>query len=733
METSDTGIIERPLAKPTRSLRTRLLVLVLLAYLPAIVLFTVAATQERLREVADVGEVGQRLIRLARSGDQANAVASRRLLAGLAAQPEVRGDDRAAASAFLARLRPVVPAYSNIGVVDREGRLLASAVPDPERSGDVRRDWFSGAIETGAFAVGAYGTLPTLLGAGVEYVLPVLDESGAPDGAVFASLDLAWLERVAAQSELPGRSIVAVFDGLGRLLVQFPSTPEADLPPVSDLANLGQGTFESVGAGGDPRSNTFGRLAGEGDGTTYVAVGIAGPAPASRIPGSTSGRDVVALLLVPTLALLAAWIGSDLLILRRLRRVKHVAERLGRGHLEERAEVDFPDEIGVTADALNRMADRLAGLIEQGERAKAELAGDVERLVETRTREATLLATTVEMLQACLTVEEAGNVISRMSSRLFREGGGGVYLLSPSRNVVERLSGWGHAPGGSIVELFAPDSCWALRLGRAHQVVDPRKDLVCAHVAGEVRDGTVCIPLVANGETLGVYHLSVGASTGEAAMDEAALRMAVSIGESISMAMSNIQLREQLRNQSIRDPLTGLFNRRYLEETLERELPRAARQGTGLAVLVMDLDHFKQYNDTFGHDAGDAVLQSVSEVIRTTIRVSDVPCRYGGEEFVVAMPDTAVEDARRRAEEIRRAARELSVAHRGLSLGSVTLSIGVAGFPDHGRTHERILRAADAALYRSKGEGRDRVTVAVSAGADGIASGNSRIPTADPA
>jgi len=171
-------------------------------------------------------------------------------------------------------------------------------------------------------------------------------------------------------------------------------------------------------------------------------------------------------------------------------------------------------------------------------------------------------------------------------------------------------------------------------------------------------------------------------------------------------------LHETLRLEAIRDPLTGLFNRRYLEESLEREIRRATRRGTPLGVVMVDLDHFKTFNDDFGHLAGDALLQALGHFLRTNVRGEDIPCRYGGEEFALILPDAPLDATQRRAEDLRRGAQALRVEHRGDPIGSVTLSMGVAAFPLHGTTGEAVLRAADTALYQAKRNGRNRVIVA---------------------
>ena len=180
----------------------------------------------------------------------------------------------------------------------------------------------------------------------------------------------------------------------------------------------------------------------------------------------------------------------------------------------------------------------------------------------------------------------------------------------------------------------------------------------------------------------------------------------------VGLSVANIRLRDALRAQSTKDPLTGLYNRRYLGEMLEREIRRAARAAQPLGILMLDLDHFKKFNDTYGHDAGDAVLRETASFLVRSIRAEDFVCRYGGEEFVVVLPTADLRVAGMRAEAIRSRLHDLVVLHQGRSLGLVTASIGVAALPLHGTTEKDILQAADAALYRAKKAGRDRVVTA---------------------
>jgi diguanylate cyclase (GGDEF)-like protein/PAS domain S-box-containing protein len=373
---------------------------------------------------------------------------------------------------------------------------------------------------------------------------------------------------------------------------------------------------------------------------------------------------------------------------------------------------------------------------------------------EARLAEMNLLLRLGEMLQACRTVDEAYQVLEQLVPRFFPETSGTVYLFHASRDHLEPHVVWGPRPppaqaivvpgtlgafpDPSATELrpasspplhvtaaaisIPPDDCWALRRGQPHLVERPSAGIPCRHVQPppEPAEAVLCHPLVAHGEMLGVLHLRV-----RGAMEPPVVQRTAVVAEQIAMAVANLQLHDKLRNQSIRDPLTSLFNRRYTEETLVRELHRARRSGRPVAVLAIDIDHFKRFNDTFGHDAGDHVLREVAALITQQTRGGDVTSRMGGEELLVILPDAHLDDARARAEQIRTAVAALEVQHQAVALGLVTVSVGVAVFPTHGLQPDDLLRAADAALYGAKRDGRDRVVVA-----DGAAAASSSVRAA---
>jgi diguanylate cyclase (GGDEF)-like protein len=227
----------------------------------------------------------------------------------------------------------------------------------------------------------------------------------------------------------------------------------------------------------------------------------------------------------------------------------------------------------------------------------------------------------------------------------------------------------------------------------------------------------LCVPLVAQGETLGLLYVedkpsSLSPSSPKAQFEKATLkRRSIAVAERVSLALANLKLRELLRNQSIRDPLTGLYNRRYLEESLNRELHRAKRTSRDISLVMLDLDHFKHFNDTFGHQVGDILLKEIAGVIKSRVRAGDLACRFGGEEFSLILAEVGTEGALKCLEGIREAIKHLSLYHRGQTLGTVTVSAGIATYPAHGDNSEDLTHAADEALYRAKKAGRDRICI----------------------
>lgn len=311
------------------------------------------------------------------------------------------------------------------------------------------------------------------------------------------------------------------------------------------------------------------------------------------------------------------------------------------------------------------------------------------------------------MLQACANIGEALEVIRQYMSRLVNVDGGMIYLFRESRNQIESLAQWGLPTQSSPT--FGPDDCWALRRGGVHLMDHAGHALACKHVHADTVS-SLCMPVVAQGNVLGILYLE---NQHRRPIGEAECQLVDALASQVALALASIKLRDTLSTLSVRDPLTGLFNRRYMEESLQREIAIAERQTQPLSVAILDLDHFKRFNDTFGHEAGDLLLRKAANLLSARCRASDIACRFGGEEFVIIYPGASLEDALVRANELREAIYALQLQHFGRSLGQVSASFGLAGYPKHGNNGEALLRSADVALYRAKENGRNRVEIAI--------------------
>ncbi|HET9835325.1 MAG TPA: diguanylate cyclase [Rhodanobacteraceae bacterium] len=339
----------------------------------------------------------------------------------------------------------------------------------------------------------------------------------------------------------------------------------------------------------------------------------------------------------------------------------------------------------------------------EGARELQLALGDARQLADTLRR----LSYLGEMLQSCREPDEAISVIERALPPLLPDMSGCLSLINASQNAVEARMHWGIRGTDLAESVFAPDDCWALRRSQAHPGFGEIAAPACAHLvhAGVTAGHTLCLPLSAQGQILGVLSL-----VAEHAFDPGSRELMLTVGDQLALAIANLRLQQSLREQSIRDPLTGLFNRRYLEASLPRELARVERRKSHVALLMLDLDHFKRYNDEHGHDAGDALLAKFGATLGNLCRSEDIACRYGGEEFTLVLVDIDAENALQRAEAIRNSTTHIELRHRGQRLPAPSVSIGVAMSSD-GILPEELRRAADQALYRAKREGRDRVVM----------------------
>jgi diguanylate cyclase (GGDEF)-like protein/PAS domain S-box-containing protein len=337
--------------------------------------------------------------------------------------------------------------------------------------------------------------------------------------------------------------------------------------------------------------------------------------------------------------------------------------------------------------------------------AHTELLALVAEL-QRRDREMKLLIQMDDLLQSCTSLAEAYQVIAIMAGDLFNGQNGCLSIFDAQNQHLEAVARWGT---DTIIEsTFLLKNCWAMRRGQPHIVTDPKKELLCQHFIQPPEAGTLCLPLMVQGETLGLLAFVDNQDKEHLTRQQ---QFFVTVSEVIKLSLSNIKLREELREQAIRDPLTGLYNRRYLEESLAHELYRSQRQKGQLCVAMIDLDEFKQVNDSLGHGAGDSVLRHVSRILRENLRNSDILCRYGGDEFLLVLTDSSLDDTRQRLDQIRILIKGQAIRYGENLIGPVTVSIGIAAAKEHSFVAREIIHAADEALYAAKQVGNNQIFI----------------------
>ncbi|AOW53035.1 TPA: diguanylate cyclase [Legionella pneumophila subsp. pneumophila] len=332
-----------------------------------------------------------------------------------------------------------------------------------------------------------------------------------------------------------------------------------------------------------------------------------------------------------------------------------------------------------------------------------KLANGMKELQE-KNEQITLLVEMSDIMLACGSQEELSDVMAKYSQRLLQFSSGYLFIMHPSKNYLEKAASWGNPQPHDLT--FTPEQCWAIRLGRIHYAGSSRIELMCSHTmfAEQPELSLLCVPLMAQNDIYGLLYLEVGLK-----FDENQQLLITAFAELTALALANVRLRENLRYQSIRDPLTGLYNRRYLEDFLFKQLHQAERTKASFAILMLDLDHFKKINDTFGHDAGDLVLKELGQILNSDIRLGDIAARYGGEEFVLLLYDIDAQAAKMKAENLRSAISNLQVKYGAQPVGQITASIGISVYPDDAKSPAEVIEAADKALYQAKNKGRNKV------------------------
>ena len=334
-------------------------------------------------------------------------------------------------------------------------------------------------------------------------------------------------------------------------------------------------------------------------------------------------------------------------------------------------------------------------------------------LEQVRQREMLLLAELDEWLQSCQSLTELFQVVTNFLSRLLPDTAGELYIYSNSRDVLDGSCHWNCS---GTIDHIRPDACWSLRRGRPYEYGSGTINMICSHVEQvgfeDAALNYLCLPIVAHGDTVGLLHIRFHQDESQQSCSDQfddPRRFATHCAEHISLAIANVKLRDELQDQSTRDPLTGLFNRRFFLEAMRSEIGRAQLNENPIGLISFDADNFKLFNDNHGHDAGDVVLREIADCLRYQLKDKEVACRFGGEEFSILLPGAGLEASFEVAERVRQAVAELTINYSGIKLPTITISGGVACYPDGGKHAQDLLNVADKALYRAKALGRNRM------------------------
>jgi|GEM_PF-2956696 len=349
------------------------------------------------------------------------------------------------------------------------------------------------------------------------------------------------------------------------------------------------------------------------------------------------------------------------------------------------------------------------------ERRQIELAlSQTNGELKLRNQELKLLNELSQLLNACVNLQEAEGAVSSLVPALFPNLMGGLYVIEiadskkDDNKLVRPWIAWGDSPHDPT-ELFPAENCWALRRGRGYLSNQTNPCLRCQKICTPVSaTNSCCVPMIAQGEALGFLHLCE-LTAGE--LTPAKQQLAFTVTEHLALALANLKLQELLQRQSNYDALTGLYNRRYFDRSLEREISLSEYKRHPLSAILIDIDHFKHINDTYGHEAGDEVLRELGVLLQKSIRDRDRAYRYGGEEFVLILQNIDPKVAQQRSEQVRQKVKQLRIHYQNNTL-SLTISCGIACFPEHGSTGQLLLQAADRALRQAKKAGRDRAVMA---------------------
>ncbi len=682
------------------NLKTRLFLLILFAFVPAFGLLIIGSLQRLHTQRVDQHDSILRLVHVMENSHReqvAQATAFLLAVSHLVPAERLTTQD---CQAMMNDLTQNFPRYDTFGLAAPNGDVYCSAQPARLKGNIAHQRFFRDTLNTHMPATGPYEMDP-LLGKPVVYIgVPVINAARQITAVLFTVFDLSGFTHWSNALQMPANSVMVVFDQSSLILARYPDidkwtgTRKPQAPLEQYVRSHGEeGVADLVDANGKDRLFAYTAIHKTVDQTVFLALGLA----ADEVYAGARKAfqyDMLSLAVACVLVLGTAWIGSDVLVVHKLRLLIDTADRIRRGDMHVRSGLEpGSDEAAQLAAAIDGMAqavdDRMTALQQHGHEMRQ-------------------LRDMNDALQACEAREEVYAVVRQFMQQLFPGRAGALYMLDASADHFAMVAQW--LEPASERE-FLQNDCWAVRRGKTYRVdAASGEPIRCRHVQAPPPFSYLCVPLLVQGEITGMLHLENDRSFPTSEAESGSQSLAEAAAEHAGLRLAHIRLRDYLHDQAMRDGLTGLFNRRYMEESLLREIRNAKRNQSTVAILMLDIDHFKHFNDTFGHAAGDALLRGIGNMLQTEMRGGDLACRYGGEEFTVILPRTDLQQAAEVAEKLRQKTKRLQIQVDGAAVGEVTVSLGVAAYPQHGATWEDVLHAADMALLQAK-QTRDRTVL----------------------
>ncbi|MBG1262857.1 diguanylate cyclase domain-containing protein [Nostoc commune] len=321
--------------------------------------------------------------------------------------------------------------------------------------------------------------------------------------------------------------------------------------------------------------------------------------------------------------------------------------------------------------------------------------------LEAKKRELIYLSDMADMLYCCESEDEVYQVVALTCSKLFPNMSGCIYIIANSKNYVQMNSFWGDERTSK--EIFSLSDCWALRRGKSNLLSPHNSGLICNHLIQPVSGTHLCVPLFGQGEVVGFLHIY--------AIEEISpedQQITEIIARTLGIALNNLSIKQRLTYDNLRDGMTQLFNQNYLQTITEQRLAEAERSGEPLSVIFLDIDNFKSYNSRYGHLTANIVLQGLAKLLLKSIRSFDIASRWGGEEFVIVMPNVTMEIFRKRVEQLRIDVEQMQLRDGDRILEGITASFGIA-VSEPGITVKDFLDRANQAMLEAKRTGKNRV------------------------